>query len=288
MQDVIGRAPKPTSVWQQQFDGEDWALTDLAQSDWNTISRGALGRYFEDMNYQKLQPDLFRHVFPACLNFWHETLMRNESSELGGSEFHHAILHGQVLEKMLTTDQRQRCFDFFKDSYLDRLDVERGFRYTRPGNSANAWIFRFNSIGLVAPVVSELWTSWWSMRSLGHAVSAIMYASGLIYLKGENPIYLPWTRDDGGGGPYLTEWDASEFDHVWLDENLRFLGSILTTEYILERVSYAATLLRDQPESELARRVAADAQERTDIIAVRIEDVVANLGRRDNEKDMWE
>lgn len=288
MQDVIGRVPKPTSVWQRQFDGDDWALQELAQSDWNEISRSQLGCYFEDMNYQELQPDLFRHVFPACLRFWYETLMLNESGELHGTEFHHVMLHGRILEKMLTPDQRRRCCEFFRDGFLDRLDSERGFKYVRPGRSANAWIWRFNSIGLVAPVISEIWSRWWSMTSPGHAVSAIMYASGLIYLKGENPIYLPWTRDEGGGGPYLTEWDAVEFDHVWLDENRRFLASTLTSEYVADRVSLAARLLHDQPEAELARRVAADARERSDIVAIRIEDVLVNLGRRGLEKNRWD
>ena len=52
-----------------------------------------------------------------------------------------------------------------------------------------------------------------------------MYASGLIYLKGENPIYKASTPERGGGGPYLTEIDSPLFDRAWRE------GREMTLEY---------------------------------------------------------
>ena len=214
---VLGPAPKPLTVWQRQFDGFDDTLRKLAQSEWDEIHEANLWEYFLDLTYQELQPDLFRHLFPACLKFWYDTLMRNEGAQRGDADFHRALLHGNILSKMLDDQERQRTLDIFIDGFLDRVDLQRGFKYERPGKAANAWISRFNSIGLVAPVIPEIWRRWWSLDTSGKAVSAMMYASGLIYWKGENPIYLPWTCDEGGGGPYLTVWDSEVFDRSWLD-----------------------------------------------------------------------
>lgn len=281
---MIGRAPKPREVWQRQFDGNDDVLRKLAEWDWNEIPVLALRDYILDLTYlhldlDTLQPDLFAHVFPACLKFWYDTLMRNESAELGDADFHRALLNGRILDTMLTGSQRQKCLAIFRDGLLDRLDIERGFIYRRPGKSANAWVARFNSIGLIAPIVPDVWTAWWSMATPGRAVCAIMYATGLIYSKDENPIYLPWTRDEGGGGPYLAEWDAAEYERFWLETNVEFLRLTLTPGYVAERLTAATHVLEGEPEYRLARHVAADARDRAEAIVPRIEAVLAELAK---------
>lgn len=286
--DALGPAPKPTVVWQRQFDGFDGTLRKLAQCDWDIVQDEDLRKYLLDLSYQDLQPDLFRHLFPACLKFWYNTLMRNEGAELGDADFHHALLHGNILSKMLNDHERQRVLDIFIDGFLDRLDKERGFSYERPGRSANAWIYRFNSIGLVAPIIPKIWRRWWALETPGQAVSAVMYSTGLIYLKGENPIYLPWTRDEGGGGPYLTESDSNVYDHAWLDSNLTFLRSTLTPSYVQERMVAAARVLAEEPEFEMATRIASDAASRLDVVELRIDDLLANLSRIQNKQDLWD
>ncbi|MBL8564610.1 MAG: hypothetical protein JNM89_02715 [Hyphomicrobiaceae bacterium] len=287
MRAVLGDAPKPVVVWQQQFDGFNETLHELARSDWDQIPEVHLWEYIHDLAYQRLQPDLFRHVFPACLKFWYDTLMRDEGAEYGDADLHYALLHGEILSKMLDDAERQRAHDFFTDGFLDRIEIERGFRYERPGRSANAWIFRLNSIGLVAPIIPEIWPAWWNVDSPGKAVSAVMYATGLVYLGGENPIYQVWTREKGGGGPYLTEWDCSVFDRAWLEENIAFLRATLTPAYVLERLDTAATVLAHEPEGEMARRISHEAADRTTLIEMRIADLLANLARFDSAKDRW-
>ncbi len=284
---VLGPAPKPLVVWQKQFDGFDETLRTLARCDWDCVPEADLWEYIHDLAYQELQPDLFTHLFPACLKFWYDSLMRNQGAEFGDADLHHALLRGKILDGMLDGDERQRVYDFFVDGFLDRLDVERGFKYERPGRSANAWVGRFNSIGLVAPIIPRIWSEWWSMDSPGKAVSAVMYATGLIYLEGENPIYQAWTCQGGGGGPYLTEWDSSVFDSAWTEQNLAFLRSTLTTDYLLERLDLAASVLESEPESPVAKRIALEARERMTLIEMRIADLLANLAKIDPEKDRW-
>jgi hypothetical protein len=285
---VLGKAHKPLTVWQQQFDGFNETLLIYAKSEWYDVPGSELWAYIHDLTYQELQPDLFKHLFPACLKFWYDTLMRNEDAAVGDADLHHALLHGNILTKMLDETERQRLFEFFADGFLDRVELERDFSCERPKNSSNAWIGRFNSIGLVAPIIPKIWTDWWSMDSPGKAVCAMMYASGLIYWPGENPIYLPWTPAKGGGGPYLTEWDSNEFDNVWLDSNVSFMRSVLTPAYIIERMDAAASTLRSGAGSSLATQIANDARSRGNDIEIRIDALLENLIRRQLEKDLWD
>ncbi len=288
MRDVLGEAPRPSVVWQKQFDHDDETLRKLARLNWDEASDADLWCYIHDLTYVELQPDLFRHLFPRCLKFWYDTLQRNESAERGDADFHRALVHGAILTKMMSNDELARVFAFFVDGFLDRLDQEDDFKYERPGEACQAWIGRFNSLGIVAPIIPDIWKQWWALGSRGQAIACIKYASGLIYLKGENPIYVSWTPEKGGGGPYLTESDASIFDQPWLPANLSFLGETLTSDYVAERVTAAANILNGSPEETLARQVAADAHVKFDIISLRIDDLVSNLARTRFAQERWD
>jgi hypothetical protein len=288
MTGVLGLAPKPKSVWQKQFDHNDETLKQLARCTWDSVPECDLWEYFHDLAYMELQPDLFRHVFPACLKFWYDTLFRNEGAERGDADFHRSLMRGNILIKMMTEAERHRLLNYFVDGLLDRIDLERGYELKRNRDGANALIGRFNTLGIIAPIIPQIWTSWWQVDTPGKATAAIKYASGLVYFKGENPIYLPWTPDEGGGGPYLTEWDASIFDHAWLDTNLSFLEETLTCDYLLDRLTCAANQLAGEPEGPIARRIAVEAKERTDTISLRTEDLLLNLAKLTLEKDLWD
>src|SRR6266700_1958527 len=98
---------------------------------------------------------------------------------------------------------------------------------------------RFNSLGLVTPIIEQIWNSWWSISTCGQAVSALMYLSGLMYPTDENPIFKPWTPDKGGGGPYLWENDSGIFDQGWLPTNLDFFRRTLNVDYFRGKVKDA-------------------------------------------------
>lgn len=271
---VLGPAPKPHQIREHQFDGFDEDLARVAQLDWDCVPDGDLWFYFHDLAYVELQPDLFRHLFPACLKYWHETLMRNADAAYGDSDFQYALMQGNVLEKMLTDEERQRVYDFFHDGLLDRIEAERGL--------SDAWIWRLNTLGIVAPVIPAIWNDWWSLDHPGKAVCAVMYASGLVYMKGENPIF------GGRSGPNLTEIDSSLFHWAWRPDNRAFLRETLTLDFVLTKLDQAANALAELSEAEMARKVAQDAKSRTDIIEIRIGDLIENLGRIDTSKDRWE
>jgi hypothetical protein len=283
---VLGAAAKPKVVWQKQFDYFDEELVRLSQTDWDKVPD--LWYYFHDLAYVDLQPDLFRHLFPACLKYWYGTLMRGDSADRGGEDFHRALIEGQISDKMLTPNEREALVEFFRDGFLDRVEAQGDLSYDPGGKVANAWICRFNSLGIVAPVTGQIWDAWWMLNHPGKARCAVMYASGLVYLKGENPIYAAWTPEQGGGGPYLTEIDGSIFGRGWREDNLEFLKKTLSVDYITAKLDQAARELAGFPEAALVSQVANDARGRADVIELRIDDLLDNLARVELDKDFWD
>lgn len=101
--------PKPVEhVWQHQFDYDDGKLKELALTKHEEIDFGDMWYYHHDLAYMELQPELFKYLFPVCLMDWHQSLSANESCSHGDSEFHHGIIHGNVLDKMLTPTRRRQ------------------------------------------------------------------------------------------------------------------------------------------------------------------------------------
>ena len=272
---VLGAAPKPATVWQEQFDYCNEVLVKLAQTDWEQVPDEYLGYYFLDLAFTDLQPDLFRHAFPACLKFWYRTLMSGDSASRAHCDFHYALMKGQILEKMLSPQERQSLLEFFRDGFLDRIEAESDFTRDR-GKKANAWIFRFDALGTAVPVIPHIWESWWALDHPGKAVSAVMYGSGLVYLPGENPIFGAWTEDYGPGGPYLGWGTGNE---CWRDDNVTFLREALSARYVVQKMDQAARALAGSPDAELASQVAKDAKTRTGIIEMRIGDLLERLSR---------
>lgn len=149
----------PHKVTERQFDDFDDELRKLAQTPYEQIDFGDLWYYHHDLAYVELQPDLFQYLFPVCLMDWHLTLMENASCSHGDSEFHYGILQGDVLGKMLTDQQRRDIDMFFRDSFIHRIDSERGLRMVGSCATAHGWMFRLNSLGMVTSLIAEIWAS---------------------------------------------------------------------------------------------------------------------------------
>jgi len=280
--------PKPPhKVWERQFDNFDAELRTLAQTPYDEIDFSDLWYYFHDLAYTELQPEVFAYLFPVCLMDWHCSLMANEPCAHGDADFHYGLRHGEILEKMLTPEQREEVFEFFRDSFLERLDTERGFVYDGSKTPAYGWMGRFNTLGAVMPRIARVWEQWWSLATPGRAVAALQYCSGLMYAEGENPLFGKWTREGGGGGPYLWVNDTSIHDAGWLPENVDFLKTILTPDFVADKVKQAAERLSSEPERETAQRIAEDLPHCQDLVELRAEALPRLLNQSDGYALDW-
>jgi hypothetical protein len=270
---AIFNNPKPPEhIWQSQFDGFDEELKRLARTPYDEIASSDLWYYHHDLAYVDLQPDLFAYLFPVCLMDWHHSLMQNVPCRHGDSEFHYGIRQGGVFEKMLTRQQRTAVAEFFRDSFLARLDVETHiFPQDHDEESAFAWLRRFNSLGIILPNIELIWNAWWSLETTGRAIAAIQYLSGLMY-------YRPW----------LWEHDGIHFSYGWLTDNVTFLETTLTVEFVHREFDHAVARLRDEPQSDEAKRAQLDLADWQERIEERIGGLPSAL--RDpqaEERSLW-
>lgn len=273
IREVFGNVAPPKRIWEKQFDDFDAELAEIGQKEWQCITEGDLWYYLHDLSYMELQPDLFAHLFPVCLNFWYDSLMRNEGASRGDADFHLSLRRGQILTKMVTLEQREFVYEFMRNGLIDRIEKERGFRYTGRSAPAYGWMFRFNSLGIIAPIVDRIWESWWQLDHPGKAVCAVMWASGLVYEQWENPLFGAFgalNETHGGGGPYLVSNDTEIYDAGWMPHNLNFLRSTLNVDYIQTKLALAAAALQGEPEQPVALEVASQARERPELIESRM------------------
>lgn len=146
LKSIFGRQRPIRQVTQRQFDGFDEVLERLSRTPAESIDFNDLGCYYFDLAYEWLQPDLFRHLFPACLMDWHQSLLKNVDCAHNGGDFHYGIIRGDVLRKTLTPKQRIQVEAVFLDSMLYRMDQERDFIYCGRGTPAYSWIRRINTL----------------------------------------------------------------------------------------------------------------------------------------------
>ncbi|HVU89127.1 MAG TPA: hypothetical protein VHD36_17515 [Pirellulales bacterium] len=285
----IFRSARPvTHVWEKQFDYGDEELRRIAATPRREIKFEDLWYYYHDLCYVELQPDVFAHLFPVCLMDWHETLQRGEPCSKGDSEFHRSIYGGRILERMVRPGQRQQVFEFFRDSFLDRLalleslDVEQKLGEQDPFS----WLARLNSLALVAPCVPMIWNAWWSIETPGSAVAALQYCAGLAFFDDENPFFQSareWMKElgrslgqDGAAAVYFLD-DSYLHDVGWLPENLTFLRDVVTPTYIVERAQEAARRLANSAHAKLASGVVARLQSDPELLISRLGELLHRL-----------
>ncbi len=278
---IFGDVQPPEKVTESQFDGFDDRLAAMAKTPQDKIDLGDLWYYHHDLAYVELQPELFAYLMPVCLMDWHVTLHANGAASHGDSELHYGLHKGKILERMVTEEQREAIFDFFCDSFLERIDKERGFVYEGEKTPAYAWMMRFNSLGLIMPGIARVWEPWWRIETPGQAVSVIQYCSGLLYFEGENPLFERWTPKHGGGGPYLAEHDSHILDAGWLTENILFLAEALTPAYVESKVREAARRLEGEPEQETARGIEAELPQQLEVVELTVEQLLKDLEGRE-------
>lgn len=281
---IFNYQTSPSVVSQKQFDGFHEKLIQLAKTPQEEIDFRELWYYHHDLAYMWLQPDLFAYLFPVCLLDWHESLINNEPCSHGDSEFHYGVKKGDVFSKMLSDQQYTQISEFLVDSFLERLDRERGLSFEGSNASPYGWIGRFNSIALILPVISIIWEKWWSLKSIGRAVCAIQYLSSLVYYETQNPIFATWTPEYGGGSPDLWTHDSYIYHEGWMKENLEFIESTLTIEYLEKKLNEATSKLEGEPEYPKAIKMVEDFPERKKILQVRIEELPCLLLEPDYAK----
>ena len=266
-----GTSP-PKTITQEAYDFDRGHLARLVRLERDQPGQpDDLWSYTQDLRYSAIQPELFRYLLPVCLRAWHDDL-RGYSAHGGFVEHFYPVLADRhVFDSLLTPEQSAAVARFMRESILAEIDDQRGLAYVGSGSRPYRWIRALTSYGVLVPDVQSLWQPWWSLGTIGRAVAAVQYVSALIYRDDENPIFTPWTRDQGGGPPVLWEFEGLLYSHRWLSPNIAFLRQTLSPPSAIDVLTRAVEQLRDQPEHEPALQILADVPNPTAILASRCE-----------------
>jgi hypothetical protein len=151
-----------------------------------------------------------------------------------------------------------RIYRLHEKYHFGQADLEDSLHFAGMGATPYRWVEAFVSYGTVFSDVEILWTEWWQMNTSGHAVAAFQYASALMYEDDKNPVFDPWTRERGGGPPALWACCGMMFDVGWKQENLDFLKTILSTDYLEQKLRSAFDRIQNETVKMTASQILED------------------------------
>jgi hypothetical protein len=258
---ALGSESPPKEITQRDFEAGPEHLYRLARLRTDEEADGRdLCEYMLDLLYTDIQVSLFVYVLPFCLKAWYRAL-RAEDFKYPGfvDQFYPVLENREVFEKHLKPRQANAVLDFMRASILDEIDAQKGLYFRGYPARPFRWIRAMTTYGVIAPDVNEIWMAFWSVETIGRAIAAVQYISCLMYPKDGNPVFAPWTREEGGGPPCLWEFDGFLYENRWQQSNVDFLEKFLNTpESVSEVLALAVERLTDQPEHQSAAKILAD------------------------------
>ena len=243
--------------------------------------------YALDLKFMELQPDLLRHLMPVMLEAWRKDLFESDAAGYAGfvEEIWAALLRGSALRTCLSGADGEVAMRFMRDTILDRLDAEDSLGFAGSRASPHRWVHALGAFGLVFPEVEPLWTEWWQMKTLGHAVPAFQYAPALLYAEDKNPVFAPWTREKGGGPPCLWEHGCMIFDAGWREENIQFVRQTFSVEYFENRLRAAQNVIQNADARSVASRIPTEFPAQSTLLGLRLEQLPDLLSKMDGSEE---
>src|SRR5258708_3262094 len=200
-----GMAP-PDKITEEAFEGNDAHLRRLVRlKPGEEPKPDDLREYIHDLRYTKIQDPLLAYLLPFCLDLWREDLRGVEG--YGGivEDFYPVLADRQIFDTHLTRKQGTAVSEFIPQTMLAEVSDQRGLRYKGTRARSYRWIGAVTTYGVLLPDIELLWTAWWSVSTVGRAISAMQYISCLMYPENENPVFAPWTPNGGGApAPFLS------------------------------------------------------------------------------------
>jgi hypothetical protein len=259
LQRELGSAAAPARITQPAFDYDDGHLHRLVRLVPGEHAKPTdLGEYANDLLYaSEVQTDLFLYLLPTCLQALRDHLHGTGRYGAFVENLYPALAHPRV--RALTSDeQRAAISDYMGRTLLDEIDDQRGLSYRGMGARPYRWVGALTTHGVLFPDIERLWTSWWSLDTVGRAVAAIQYFSCLMYANAENPVFAPWSRDKGGGPPCLWDYEGHLYEHRWLQPNVAFLARTLEPRGVEALLARAVDVLAGEPEHAVATAMLED------------------------------
>jgi hypothetical protein len=183
--------------------------------------------------------------------------------------FYPVLADHHVFETHLTARQTAAVSQFMRSSILEEMDAQRGLAFRGKSARPYRWIGALTTYGVVLPDVERLWAEWWTLETVGRAISLLQYVSALVYEDDKNPVFAPWSPTEGGGPPCLWDFAGHLYEHRWLEPNVAFLKRTLVPSAVGDAVRRAVLRLSGQQEHEMPMRLESDIQSRAETLESR-------------------
>ena len=255
-----GKVTPPEKITQEAWDRDAGHLRRLVRLRPGQRADAAdLWAYTQDLLFTEIQGPLLVYVLPFCMDAWCEDL-RGINSGFGGfvEYFYQVLADRGIFEKILTPKQNAAISDFMRQTILEEIDDQRGLFYKGMTARPYRWFGALTTYGVLRPDIDHLFSSWWSLDTVGRAVAAVQYIACLMYPENENPVFARWTREGGGGPPGLWEFEGHLYRHRWLQSNVDFLRGHLTVRSVSDLLGRAGDRLADQEEHDAAAGIRDD------------------------------
>ena len=267
---ALGATLPPSTITQRAFDHDAGHLQRLLKvKPGEPAKPGDLWDYSQDLRYTEIQGELLRYLLPVCLQAWHDDL--RGARDYGGfvEHFYPVLADCHVFDTHLTPKQTAAVSEFMRQSILTEIDDQRGLSYKGTNARPYRWTRALTTYGVLRSDIDRLWAPWWALGTIGRAVSSVQYVSALMYPDKANPVFAPWTRDEGGGPPCLWEFEGNLYSHRWLEPNVDFLRRTLNVSAVTDVLNRAVEALTGEPEHEVAARMVAELPRRIETLAAR-------------------
>lgn len=220
--------PRPSSV-----EGDSWgvdATTDdilrLIDSPPDSLKAGDFSGY---LGYCTTGgDDDLRFLFPPILRIWASELHTRDSWFT--QYFHDEVCRTDFVGRALSPMLREASCRFMIGALSDRIGSETSLS-VKGKTTSHDWFGYVASFGVFTTEIPALWSGIWESGEPGHAIALLQYLSCLIY-EDSNPIFAPWTCNEGGGPPELWGYDSVGFDESWKEPNVGFMSTALTSARI--------------------------------------------------------
>ena len=245
---VFGNPQRPTAIWQEAFDHDRSHYKRLCNLAGKAPRGIDLVDYADDINYQKnLQQDLFKFVFPVCLESWRRYLVEDKSEYGAFAEhFELALSRRSYCPKLLSETEHEAVIDFFVDCILERMSHESSLSHRGMGASPHKWVEALDFFCRAFPELERVWAQWWAFKTNGLAICGLQYLSCFMYEDDSNPVFEKWTPREGGGPPL--QWRCQfAICEDWKDHNTRYLKDTLTEEYARAKLQQALSVVGEDP-----------------------------------------
>ena len=276
----MGRPSLPRTITQKAFDFDAGHLRRLVRLPRSERAEAEdLWAYTQDLRFgEAIQGPLLAYLLPFCLQAWHDDL-RGTATGYGAfvEHFYPVLADRHVFDTHLNPKQAAAVSRFMQSSILEEIDDQRGLAYSGMSARPYPWIRALTTHGVLLPDVDRLWTAWWSLETIGRAVSAVQYVSALMYDEDENPVFAPWTRDGGGGPLGLWDFEGHLYAHRWMEPNVEFLTRTLSVSAVSELIGRAVARLANEPEQEIAAHLQAALPLRVELLQARCAELPALL-----------